>query len=479
MKGSNSKQVIKFTALSTFILLIVALLFITPGQAATYSAKITINPSVTVVTNKLQLGFQMESKDISAFVSSSTLRNLAQDANFKLVRFFDHRVRLPCTSWYESTKTGSWNWVAIDNLVDKIYSIGAQPIIAMGFYSWSYDRFTDLPSGMTANYQSTKLPNPSQYAAYITVWIEHFRARGTPILYWELFNEPQHFFNDGGTCTSFKNFMNPVISAMKAADPNIKVGCDNSMVTWSQGGSGGAFNVWFANNINKIDYLSWHRYLTGTKSTTDSSLFDKAINDEGGTYGSNVFINPARQTYYNKKGVWLDTIQTEANINYHFSTGTDPRIQQMAGAIGTALALRTEILNGNVLYNIYMQLGSRSTDSSKFGMINLDNNKPWYPYYAQYMISGLGGLSAGDNIVESYSSSANVITLVWKDGSSINILLVNKSTSTMQVTLAGVSGAFNWWKIDNSAQTLQSGSSNVGSTTTFNLNGYTVMLLRK
>lgn len=386
---------------------------------------------------------------------------------------------MPCTSWNEATKTGTWNWATIDNLVDKIYSIDAQPMITIGFYSWSKHYFTDLPSGMTTNYQNTKLPNPSQFAAYITVWIEHFKARGTPITYWELFNEPQHFFNDGGTCSSFKNFMNPVLSAMKTADPNVKVGCDNSMVTWNQGGSEGAFNVWFAKNINSVGFLSWHRYLTGSKSTTDSSLFDKAINDEGGTYGANSFINPARQVYYNAKGTWLNSIQTEANIDYSYSTGTDQRIQQMSGAVGTALALRTEILNGNVLYNIYMQLASGSTDSSKFGMINLDNNQPWYPYYVQYMLSGLGGLSVGDSVVQSSSSSSNVIPLVWKDGSTTNILLINRSPSSMAVALSGVSGAVSWWKIDNSSKTMQTGSTSFLSTSTFTLNGYTVMLLRK
>jgi hypothetical protein len=474
MKVSSTKPLIKLIFPFTLMMLIVAAFLITPGQAAT-SATVTVNPSVTLVSNNLQLGFQMESKDISAFRSSSTLQNLAKNANFKLIKFFDHRVSLPCTSWSETTKTGTWNWAAIDNLVDKIYSVGAQPMISAGFYSWSYHYFTDLPRGMTANYQNTKLPNPSQYAAYISVWIQHFKARGTPVIYWELFNEPVHFFNDGGTCNNFKNFMNPVLSAMKAADPNIKVGCDNSMVTWNQGGSGGPFNVWFANNINQIDYLSWHRYLTGSKSTTDSSLFNYAINDQGGTYGANNFINPARQVYYNAKGTWLNCMQTEANIDYSYSTGTDPRIQQMSGAVATALALRTEILNGNVLYNIYMQLGSGSKDSSKFGMINLDNNQPWYPYYAQYMISGIGGLSVGDSVIQSSSSSSNVIPLVWKDGSSTSILLINKSTSSVNVALSGVSGPVSWWKIDNSLSTMQSGSSSVPSVT---LNGYTVMLLR-
>ncbi len=476
MKVSTSKPLIRLIFPCVLIALIFAAFFISPGQTQITPVNVTVNPSVTLLTNKLQLGFQMESKDIAAFTSSLAIQNLAKNANFKLVRFFDQRVRLACTNWDETTKTGTWNWAAIDNLVDKIFSTGAQPLIVVGFYSWSYHRFTDLPKGMTTNYQNTKLPNPSQYAAYVTDLVEHFKARGTPVIYWELFNEPQHFFNDGGTCNSFKNFMNPVLSAMKAADPNIKVGCDNSMITWSQGGSGGAFNAWFANNINQIDYLSWHRYLTGSKSTTDSSLFDYAINDQGGTYGANNFINPARQVYYNIKGTWLDCMQTEANIDYSYSTGTDPRIQQMSGAVGTALALRTEILNGNVLYNIYMQLASGSSDSSKFGMINLDNNQPWYPYYAQYMISGIGGLSVGDSVVQSSSSSSNVIPLVWKDGSSTNILLINRSTSSVNVALSGVSGPVSWWKIDNSLKTLQSGSSSVPS---FTLNGYTVMLLRK
>jgi hypothetical protein len=86
--------------------------------------------------------------------------------------------------------------------------------------------------------------------------------------------------------------------------------------------------------------------------------------------------------------------------------------------------------------------------------------------------------------VNSTSDSANLKTLSWIDNGKLNILLIHKSNSTKTVSLQGISGTFDYWKIDdpndanyNNPPTPSKLTLNEGDAIT--LNGYTVMLLQK
>ena len=93
---------------------------------------------------------------------------LAEDANFRLVRFFHHRLGEPCSSWNEAPQTGTFNWNQINPLIDAIYEIGAEPLICFGYYNPSRGQVT-VPSGMATD--NNGLPRPENWANYCVYWL--------------------------------------------------------------------------------------------------------------------------------------------------------------------------------------------------------------------------------------------------------------------------------------------------------------------
>ncbi|MEM2130592.1 MAG: hypothetical protein QXZ70_08355, partial [Candidatus Bathyarchaeia archaeon] len=112
-----------------------------------------------------------------------------------------------------------------------------------------------------------------------------------------------------------------------------------------------------------------------------------------------------------------------------------------------------------------------------FGMINEDDNKPWYPYYVQKMIGN--NLSVGDFIVESSSSSNDVRVLSWLHNGELKILLICKVDQARMVYFNGISGKLSIVKIDNNIPwenpALQAGTIEVNDPLV--LERYTVALL--
>jgi len=208
------------------------------------------------------------------------------------------------------------------------------------------------------------------------------------------------------------------------------------------------------------------------------------LTDPGGPEDGYYGVEDSRQIYYNARGKLIPIINSESNFNSAWETGTDPKIQQMAGAVWTALVLRTGILKG-LTYSVYYDFtSSKSWNSLKpsggwgFGMVNKDDNKPWYPYYVQWMIGSR--LNAGDSIVESVSSSGEVRVLSWIHEEKLNILLICRVDQPRIIYLYGISNHLNITKIDNTIfwETPSLQTSVVNPVDPLIVNGYTVMLLQ-
>ena len=192
-------------------------------------------------------------------------------------------------------------------------------------------------------------------------------------------------------------------------------------------------------------------------------------------------VNDARQIW----GANLPAIASECNWAAACTDGTDPRLQQVVGAVWLALVLRTSILE-DVQYNLYYSFSSsksweqanKPSGGFGFGMINHDDNQPWYPYYVQKLL-GIN-LFAGDSIVESESSSDDVRALAWLHNGTSNILLVCKVDEPRTVCLQGATGQLNFSRIDNNISYLtpsvQVGK--INSTDSLSTGGYSVILLQ-
>jgi hypothetical protein len=176
-------------------------------------------------------------------------------------------------------------------------------------------------------------------------------------------------------------------------------------------------------------------------------------------------------------------MHSENNLNYYFTQGTDPRIQKMQGAVYNALTFRVSMLKSfyHTSYFHFASSASQQTGSSGglgFGMVNSDNNQPWYPYFVNKMIGS--NLDKGDTVVKASSNSSDVRAVAWINDGKLKVMLICKVDQQRVVYLRGLTGQLTYEKIDNTipwtSPALQTGT--VDASGALTINGYTVMLLQ-
>jgi len=447
------------------------------------SVNVALNTSKVIGVNNLSLGFMIDS-ELKKWLDSSVQRGLARDANFKLIRFFDFRQTnlplMPVTYWNDSSKTGTYNWTIVDTFVQRIFEIGAEPLVCLGWAQKNPDIMEYLPPGMAIN-AVTGLPYPESYAAYAAEWVKHFEASGMPVRYYEIFNEPYHYFGwnrfDTTRLANYLDLWNTVSRTMRQENPSIFISFDASTIKW-------VLDYWLQYGDN-IDYIDFHKYDSGVVGQyTDSEMFIYAEEKRFETSPLYYGVREAQQKWVEKRGKRLPIINSESNFNWAYVNGTDQRIQQMAGTVWTSLVIRTAILKG-LSYNVYNSFSSSASieqrDPSKgygFGMVNSYNNKPWYPYYLNRIIGNSIGI--GDRLIEANSSSNDIRCLAWIHKEMLNIFLILKEDQPRTVCIRGLVGVLTYQKIDDTISfltpSIQTGIIDVANP--FILKGYTVVLLQ-
>jgi hypothetical protein len=437
---------------------------------------ITIDTTVTIASNNLSLGFALD-HHWNTWLHTPEYPQLAQEANFSLISLydssFDSEISLqPCIYWNQTTHSGTFNWTNVDAVVKSFYKIGAQPLICLGGTAGNMTVY--FPNGMYVN-PDTSLPRPQDYANYAAAWVEHFKAVGLPVKYYEVFNEINQlyfhltsYYNETELSVFFEDYM-AVYTAMHSANDQIMVGNDASTFK--------TFLDYWVSHGGKLDFLAFHKYVCDfdkpeswglarveTHYFTSDSLF----------YG----INDARQIM----GYDIPIICSEYGWDAAWETGTDPRNQQMVSAVALALTLRQEILF-NMQYNVcYAWDSSPSWQEMQgsgwaWGMINQDNNQPWYPYYVNQFLGQ--SLSVGDRIIESTSSTQDIRTLSWVHDEKVFTLVICTANSSRTITFGSFATSGNYSMIDNtfpySAAQLQKGTLNNDNQIT--VKGYAVILL--
>jgi hypothetical protein len=449
---------------------------LTGSIAYSPAVSVNVNASKVISTNNLSLAFAL-GYDWRLWRDSSAMSQLTTDADFKLVHIYD-AILEPCTYWDEPTDTGTFSWTSVDLLIQRIFSAGAEPSVALGYIDSST---VTIPLGMAVD-PSTGLPYPDSFAAYCRAWVDHMKAMGFPVRYYEVFNEAWYYFYpnfnwNGAKAGYFTELFKTCYDAMHASNSQVLVSNDASLHKK-------AFDFWIANDVI-LDYLSFHKYDCDGLTMGDQTPLQRA---EQRYYVTDTYfygVNDARQRYFNARGVTLQAMATETNWAAVCSSGTDPRIQQVVGAVWTALMLKSSVLNG-VQHMCYFawssssswELAHKSSGGYGFGMVNQDNNQPWYPYLVQKMVSD--NLAAGDQIVESSSSSSDIRTLTWIHDGTMEILLISRVDESRTIYLQGINGQLSFSKIDDNVPydtpRLQVGT--IGASGNFEINGYSVFLVQ-
>ena len=446
---------------------------------------ITVNVSNVIGVNNLSLGSNLDWQ-WKLFKDRLVLRQLAKDAGFKLIRVFDFRSTsprlMPCIYWNESTKTGTWDWTQVDALTQAIFSVGAEPLFCLGwaYYAGEVHRF--IPSGMAIN-PVTQLPYPDSYAAYAAGWVKHFKQLGLPVRFYEIMNEPYFYFGWNGENMTrlgyFVEFWNAVARAMRQENPDVLLSHD--AINQKR-----VLDYWISYG-DDVDFIDFHKYDSGVIGQyADEEMFNRAERIHFETTTSFYGVTEARQRWFDSRGKWLLAINSESNYNSAWETGTDPKIQQMAGAVWLALVLRMGILKG-LDYNLYYDFSSsRSWEEQNkpsggwgFGMVNSDNNQPWYPYYVHKMIGSNLGL--GDEIVETKSTSEDIRTLAWIHEGKLVILAICKISEPRVISFQNITGQFNSIWIDNTIPHTDPLilEATLSVENQIKLNGYAIILLKE
>jgi hypothetical protein len=447
-----------------------------------YDPCINVDSNSFVGSNALSLGFHLSFGSLGTFQQHSELRQLARDASFKLVRINDILksqwipTLMPCTQFYEATRTGAYDWTAIDDIVGKILEIQAEPLVCLGAFT---EGIAMVPPGMFID-PVVNLPNPESYAAYCLEWIKHFRSKGWNVRYYEIFNEPWSYFGwEPVNYTKLDDYMrifNAAAAGMRQENGDLIISFD--FICRKP-----VMDYWLSHGGADVDSLNFHKYdAWNVGQFSDPEMFERADSEYFGTWPMGRSVVEARQVWFSARGKSLPLICSESNFNAAFANGTDTRIQQMAGAVWLALVLRNEILAG-ISYHTYFELSDNYyKDSYGFGMINYMGKNgfaPWYPYYVQQMLGS--NLTPKDTLVETSCSSVDLRTLGWVHNGTLNVLLICRANQSVTVNMQGVGGQpLNILKIDNSIPwenaRIQTGV--IGSTEPLVLNGYTVALLQ-
>lgn len=443
------------------------------------SVHVTVDPSITIASNNLSLGFVLD-HHWNEWLDSPRHRQIAQEGNFKLIRIYDFEsdsgIRLqPCSYWDEKTMTGIFNWTNVDELIQSFYAIQAEPLICLGGTCGDFTSY--FPNGMHLN-NNTGLPNPESYASYCAAWVRHFKEVGFPVRFYEIFNEIEQLYftyddprnYNEAILSDFFSCFNACYNSMHAENNQVLVGNDASLYRTF-------LDYWVAHG-GKLDFLSFHKYqCTGINEPDNSGLVR------------------AEQRYFESDEIWYSVKDARERINANlpaicseygwcaqWTGGTDPRNQQLVSAVALALTLRQEVLL-NVQYNLYYAYCSNAVwQSTKgtgfgFGMINDDNLQPWYQYYVNQLIGS--NLSVGDLVVTSSSSSSDVRTLAWINNEKLFTLVICKVDSPTTITLGSFANSAKYSLIDNTyAYTepkVQTGILNANNQ--LELKGYAVLLV--
>jgi len=359
------------------------------------SIDVKVDVSDVVGINSLSLGFQID-LEWKAWTTSPLRKELAKNASFELVRFFDFRPTVPrlapCTYWDETSKTGTWNWINVDNLVQTIFDVGAEPLICLGWVHSNSTKTLDyIPTGMALD-PTNQLPYAAIYSKYCVEWVKHFKATGLPVRYCEIFNEPWTYFGWAGwenltRLGNFKILWDACAKAMRMENSAVKLSFD--FITAKR-----VLDYWLKNGGENVDYLDFHKYdgwsMSGYGYFNDTELFMMAERERFESYGDFYGVDDARQAWFNVTGKILPVICSESNLNSVWKNGTDPRIRNMTGAVWTALVLREAVLKG-LNYYTYFNFGGDG-----FGMVDFESDTPWYTYYVQQTIGS--HLAVGDQI---------------------------------------------------------------------------------
>ena len=328
-------------------------------------------------------------------------QKLLVDLNIPLIRI--HHSQL--SDRWTDLASKSWDEATIKACYDASYSYN--PTLVQNIPRW--------PEWMAT--EGEDLLSPSEYDNYATFCAELVnilnQKQQRQIVYWEPINELEKRYEKAGKLNDLWQIYNQAAEAMKAQDPNIKVG--GPALTWD---NEQVLAQFLQNCGANVDFISWHRYATGNPEMSTDELMSRTYN-----YNQQVrkFRSVASKYIPERK---IPLFLSEYNINYSWKSG-EKRQNTQIGAVWFASVLKHLAESG-----IEMATSWHLKDGI-YGMIDPRNNlRPASTVFAW------GNRYLTGTVVDTDSDHAQVESLaVNQEPGKRSLLLINKSSETVRVNL--------------------------------------------
>lgn len=299
-------------------------------------------------------------------------------------------------------------------MIDAMRAQGMEPVVQVAFHKWQYT---------------------AQEAADIVHYINVTMSKN--VKYWVIGNEPDL----GYAYTSASQvaaYIKPFASAMKAADPNIKIigpecawyneGIINGLTT-----PGGPDDITGkdANGRYYIDFISFHTYPLQAGSSSRAAVISNLT--ETGHFQDNLTALNTRLANCNsfhgrQGGNVLRSAVTEINVNYRnpvgdnlYGTGASSFLggQFWAEVLGIAMKKNVGILN-------FWSTIEGNNDELNIGFLDRNNGakKPTY-YHFQMVAQNFRGEYA-----DGTDNQPNVKSFGSKDGTQVAVMIMNQDQGT-------------------------------------------------
>ncbi|MEC4813041.1 MAG: alpha-L-arabinofuranosidase [Scytonema sp. PMC 1069.18] len=326
-----------------------------------------------------------------------------EELNIRLIRV--HHAEL-CDRWTNPI-TKTWDETKIKTGYSALYP--KQPTIIQNISGWT--------KWMGQNKDGLlDVSECDRYAAFCANLVKIITQRQglQQVVYWEPFNEKDMAYQKAGKLDELWRIYNKAAMAMKAANPQIKVG--GPALTWGDTRKLASFLRTCRANV---DFISWHGYATGNPSESTELLMSKTPN-----YANQVreFRKVAKQYIPNRK---VPLLLGEYNINYTWNSG-ETRQNTHIGAVWFASVLKHLADAG-----VDMATSWHLKDGI-YGMIDPQNNlRPAAMVFAW----GVRYLTGWLMYAQSDRASVEVMAVKQGDGRR-SLLLINKSHEVTQVRVS-------------------------------------------
>jgi hypothetical protein len=304
-----------------------------------------------------------------------------------------------------------WDFKKLDRVVNYIKDIGAVPMLCFGPGGPIWMAKKDNIYGDSKRYWRPE--SIEEYSDYCRKIAQHYKDKNIPVM-WEIGNEVEL---KRWPLSYYLKVYDKVSQKIKGVSSELKTGgpasC-NPNLGWARG--------IMRQYPQSVDFITYHEYgYSETFDTPADFVMSKTEKYETSAQEYREIINkllPGRD---------IPLLVTEANINWRWQGGTDPKIRNNAGAAWFA-SVQGRFWRGGGDALCYFTFGGGFGCCYKSG----DDQLTLSPtYHAIWLYRKL----AGNTMFKTSGSSETVESYAFLTDSGKNIIIVNKNNATVKASI--------------------------------------------